>query len=319
MRCVRSVPPPTRRIDVETEPHAVRSAPAAIGRTRMKDARNAVDTFLQAAELNRDDPLRKGSLLVFPNYGQVVMTGDLHGHARNFGKIVRYCNLDRTPIRHVILHEIVHASEDASTGLDQSHVVLLDAAKWKIEFPDQVHFLQSNHELAQMTGHEITKAGRSVLKAFEEGLTATYGANAIGEVLEAIYVFIRSLPLAGRTPNRVFLSHSLPNVRDMPKFDPSVVHRPPTDEDLADDGSADLLVWGRRFTPDQLETLAKAFDVDWFLVGHQHIETGHKLVHDRVLILASDHNHGEFLPFDLRKPYTLKDLVRLARPCVSVP
>ena len=206
MRCVRSVPPPTRRIDVETEPHAVRSAPAAIGRTRMKDARNAVDTFLQAAELNRDDPLRKGSLLVFPNYGQVVMTGDLHGHARNFGKIVRYCNLDRTPIRHVILHEIVHASEDASTGLDQSHVVLLDAAKWKIEFPDQVHFLQSNHELAQMTGHEITKAGRSVLKAFEEGLTATYGANAIGEVLEAIYAFIRSLPLAEPCVSLAFIA-----------------------------------------------------------------------------------------------------------------
>lgn len=285
----------------------------------MSEANAAADIFRSAAALNRADPLRRGSLLVFPNYGQVVMTGDLHGHSRNFEKLVRYAALDRTPIRHVILHELVHASQDGPDGLDHSHEVLLAAARWKTEFPDQIHFLQSNHELAQLTGHDITKGGRSSLRAFEEGLDDSYGEGPAGDVLAAIHDFIRSLPLAGRTPNRILLSHSLPNVRDMSKFDPQVVHRVPTEADLADNGSANLLVWGRRHTPEQLDEIAAAFDVDLFLVGHQHIDTGHKLTHGRVLILASDHNHGEFLPFDLRKPYTMDALVSLCRPYVAVP
>jgi len=138
-------------------------------------------------------------------------------------------------------------------------------------------------------------------------------------VLAAIKQYIPSLPLAGRTPNRVFVSHSLPDARKMDRFDADVVHREPTDGDLADGGSVDLLVWGRRHTPEQLDALAAHYEVDHFLVGHQRIETGHKLTLDRVLILASDHNHGEFLPLDLRKPHTIDDLVRLTRPCAGIP
>jgi hypothetical protein len=41
-------------------------------------------------------------------------------------------------------------------------------------------------------------------------------------------------------------------------------------------------------------------------------------VHDRLIILASDHNHGVFLPFDLRKKLALPDLQRLIRPLASV-
>jgi hypothetical protein len=246
------------------------------------------------------------------------MTGDFHGHARNFSKLLKYLALDRTPIRHVMLHEIVHAAQDGPDGLDHSHEVLLDAARLKIDHPDQVHFLQSNHELAQFTGHDITKGGRSSLRAFEEGLTAAYGEGPAQEVLHSIHQFILSLPLAGRTPNRVFLSHSLPDARKMDQFDPDVVHRVPTDADLVDGGSADLLVWGRRHTPEQLDALGKHYDVDNFLVGHQRIDTGHKLTHDRVLILASEHNHGEYLPFDLKKPYTMDQLVGLTRPYAAI-
>ncbi|MCZ7638496.1 MAG: hypothetical protein M5U12_22075 [Verrucomicrobia bacterium] len=64
---------------------------------------SAIDTFRQAAELNLSDPHRQGSLLDFDDYGQVVMTGDMHGHRRNFEKVVRYCQLESTPLRHVIL------------------------------------------------------------------------------------------------------------------------------------------------------------------------------------------------------------------------
>ena len=69
---------------------------------------SAITTFRKAAEANLTDPVRRGSMLHFSDYNQVVMTGDLHGHRRNFEKIVKYCQLEHTPVRHVILHELIH-------------------------------------------------------------------------------------------------------------------------------------------------------------------------------------------------------------------
>ncbi len=42
----------------------------------MNDAGQAADIFRRATQANRDDTLLKGALLEFPDYGQVVMTGD---------------------------------------------------------------------------------------------------------------------------------------------------------------------------------------------------------------------------------------------------
>ena len=42
----------------------------------------AIDTFRRATDLNLEDPIRSGSLLCPPDYSQVVMTGDMHGHRR---------------------------------------------------------------------------------------------------------------------------------------------------------------------------------------------------------------------------------------------
>ncbi len=283
----------------------------------MIDATKAAEVILEAARLNREDPLLSGSLLVFPNYGQVVMTGDLHGHRRNFEKVKRFCDLGQFGARHVILHEIIHEEVELFTSHDTSHEVLSEAARWKCEFPDQVHFLLGNHELAQVNRHEITKNGRVVTRSFEEGVLDAYGQDG-RLVLEAIDTFIRSLPLAGRTPNRVLLSHSLPSPRNLPTFDPTVLSRVPTGEDLDDDGSARALVWGRYQTKTALTTLCKLFDVDFFLCGHQPQETGYDVVHDRMVILASDHNHGVFLPLDLNKPVTLDRLVSSIRPCAAI-
>jgi hypothetical protein len=145
----------------------------------------------------------------------------------------------------------------------------------------------------------------------------TYGEEGY-VVLEAMYKFIRSLPLAGRTPNRVFLSHSLPGPRELPSFDQSALTRATTDEDLHDRGSAHALVWGRYHTEAALRTLCELLDVDFFICGHQPQEMGHDVIHDRMVILASDHNHGVFLPLDLNRPVTLEKLVRSIRPFAGV-
>lgn len=283
----------------------------------MTHADHAAAIFLEAAQLNREDPLLTGSLLVFPHYGQVVMTGDLHGHCRNFDKLQRYCSLEHFAARHVILHEIIHEDVQAIDAPDNSHKLLLEAARWKCQYPDQIHFLQSNHELAQINRHEITKNGRVVTKHFEESVHEAYGTGG-AVVLDAVYTFIRSLPLAGRTANRVFLSHSLPAARTLSCFDPAVLSRVPTDEDLKEGGSAHALVWGRYQTSAVLDSLCDLLDVDFFLCGHQPQESGYEVLHDRMVILASDHNHGVFLSFDLKKPLTIKTLTSHIRPFAGV-
>ncbi len=283
----------------------------------MIDAVQAADLLQEAAQLNLTDPLRRGALLEFPNYGQLVMTGDLHGHRRNFDKLQRFCDLEHSVPRHVILHEIIHEEIEGLDAVDRSFEVLIEAARWKCDFPDQVHFLQSNHELAQLTRHEITKGGRVVTVAFEQGIRETFGGRT-DAVLGAINGYIQSLPLAGRTDNRVFLSHSLPSPRDLPGFDPTVLTRVPTAADLADRGSAHALVWGRYHTEAALAALAELLDVDTFICGHQPQEMGYDIWHDRLILLASDHNHGVFLPFDLAKPQTVADLARHIRPFAGV-
>jgi hypothetical protein len=285
----------------------------------MRDAHEVIDAFRQAAELNRTDPVRAGNLLRFPHYGQLVMTGDMHGHMRNFEKLERFCDLARAVVRHVVLHELIHGDPDPQTGLDLSAELLLRAARWKIEHPDQVHFLQSNHELAQLCGQEITKGGRNVSDDFAHGVAHLFG-NANGDrVMDAIADFLASYPLAGITTNGVFLSHSLPNARDLSRFRPDIVNRKLTREELMTDGSVHMLVWGREHRPDLLDQLSHVYQVELFIVGHQPQATGYNVIDDRLLILASDHNHGVFTTIDLGKPLTMSMLVDRIRPFVAVP
>lgn len=284
------------------------------------DALTAAATLRRAAELNRTDGLLSGSTLVFPPYGQLVMTGDLHGHRRNFAKLLRFCDLERSPARHVILHEIIHEEPVTWGGPDTSYELLFEAAALKCAFPDQVHFLQSNHELSQLVGHEIAKNGRIATYEFERTIRTVFPKQEQAEeVLSAIADFIRSYPLAGRTSHGIFLAHSLPSPRDLAIFDPTVLDRKPTDRDLIDPGSAHLLVWGRYQTAEELESLRTVLRCDYFVCGHQPQEGGYDVLHERLIILASDHNHGTFLPIDLsRKPTSISDLVSRIRPFASV-
>lgn len=280
------------------------------------DAANACRILHQAARLNYEDSNRAGSLLRFGTFGQLVMTGDLHGNLRNFEKLQRFCDLKRCPGRFVILHELIH-QESAERGQpDTSIDLLLRAAEWKCEYPDNVYFLQSNHELAQYRGQEITKGGRSVLHDFDQGVALRYGAAA-AEVLAAVREYIASLPLAARTASDIFLAHSLPDPLTIESFDLSVLDRIPTAADLSPGGAAYSLVWGRFHTPRVVEFLAQRLKAELFVVGHTPQEFGYATV-GRLIILASDHNHGVFLPIDLGRRYTVEQLTENIRKFAGV-
>jgi hypothetical protein len=280
-------------------------------------AQAACDALHGAAELIRDDPNRNGSLLTFGLAGQLVMTGDLHGHLRNFEKLQRFCALDRSPGRVVVLHELIHIEPETIGAPDTSIDLLVRAAAWKCDFPDNVYFLQSNHELSQLLGHEITKGGRYVLADFDRGVELRYG-SAAPAVLAAVKEYISALPLAARLGNGIFLSHSLPDALYAEQFDVSVLGREPNAADLTPGGAAYSLVWGRFHSQAVVDLLAKRLGVEIFIIGHTPQEMGHVRV-GRLLILSSEHAHGVFLPLDLGRRYTPEELEHNVRKFVSVP
>lgn len=280
------------------------------------DARTACETLHEAAQLNREDPNRRGSLLTFGSAGQLVMTGDLHGHVGNFEKLQRFCALGHSPGRVVVVHELMHEEPETPGMPDFSIDLLVRAAAWKCQFPDNVYFLQSNHELSQLCGHEITKGGRCVLADFDRGVAVRYGADA-PEVLAAVNDYVASLPLAARLANGIFLAHSLPDAFYVETFDLSVFEREPTEVDMSPGGAAYALVWGRFQTPEVVELFARRLGVDWFIVGHTPQDMGYDRI-GRLIILASEHAHGVFLPIDLSRRYTAEELEGSIRKFVSV-
>src|SRR5262249_47354291 len=149
------------------------------------------------------------------------------------------------PRRHLVLQEFIHGPFRYPSGGDKSHQALDLLAALKCQFPERVHFLPGNHELAQWTGEWIGKGDDDLNEEFRRG-----GEWASGGPREAVGAAYRGLlavvPLGVRTPNRVFLSHSLPSAARLPQFDPAVLEQQEcADEELRPGGSVYSLVWGR--------------------------------------------------------------------------
>src|SRR5689334_9610384 len=185
------------------------------------DPDQVIETFSAAADENKLTAMRKEQVVHLPVEGEVWMTGDIHDHRNNFKKLITAADLANNPQRHLVLHELIHGDHFDASGAEDSWKMLYRAAELKCEFPGQVHFLLANHDLAQIHGEGIMKAGLSVCEAFYKGLKRDFGVGAT-MVTVAITEFLLSLPLAIRGPSGLFLCHSLPTDDQIKSFDYTV-------------------------------------------------------------------------------------------------
>lgn len=272
-------------------------------------SQQVIEALETAAEENQLSPLRHGQVVTLPNEGEVWMTGDMHDHRRNFAKFLAAADLPNHPQRHVILHELLHGDHIDPSGAEDSWRILHEAAELKCDFSGQVHFLLANHDLAQIYGEGIMKAGLSVCEAFNAGVKRDFGESA-DQVTVAITEFLLSLPLAARTANGLFFCHSLPSTEQIAKYDYTVFDRPLEGADYKrKTGAAYQLIWGRNMTPAAVADFAAHVGASLIVTGHQPQDSGYLVNGPQHLIIASDHNQGVYLPLSLTQTYDMDSMV----------
>ncbi|HML73546.1 MAG TPA: metallophosphoesterase [Anaerohalosphaeraceae bacterium] len=276
-----------------------------------------IQLFNDGAKLNTASSLRRGNVVYLPDHGKVIVTGDLHGHRRNFERIVHYANLENNPETHVIFQEIIHGGPEDDFGGCLSYQLLFEVIKYKIRFPEQVHIILGNHDTAAVCNTSVLKAGKEMNLAMKTAMRRHFKAK-FEDVEAAMSDYMMSQPLAVKCANRIWLSHSLPADGFEEDFDTAIFDRPYTLDDIQRPKSVYLLTWGRRHSQKALDYLAQKFDVDLFVLGHQPQEIGWGVAGTNTLIIASEHNFGCLLVFDLAQRYTLEQLCNCLVPMASI-
>ncbi len=276
-----------------------------------------IDLLNKGIAANQTDRFRRGNLVRLPREGSLVIGGDIHGHRRNFERLIAYADLAHHPDRHIVLQEIIHGGPEDDTGGCLSYQLLFDAVRFKLDWPDRVHIVMGNHDTACISSSEVMKNGKEMNRAMGSALDREF-RHASREVKQAIRQFLFSQPLAVRCENRMWISHSLPADRFVETFDAGVFDRELRPSDCEKPGPAYLLTWGRRHSQAALDRLAQQLDVDVFVLGHQAQTHGWCQAGENLIILACDHNHGCFVEVDLTRAWTASELAERVVPLASI-
>lgn len=266
-------------------------------------------TVRQAAAAFRNTPGRTGRLVRLADAAEVVVCGDLHGSVENLRLLLKRADLAGHPRRHLVLQEVIHGPFHDPDGSDKSHQLLDLTAALKCQFPRQVHFLLGNHELAQWQGQRIGKGDRDYNESFRAGVTAAYG-TAADSVYSAYLNLFAAADLAVRTPNRVFVSHSLPSSRYLDAFDLAALEREDLrPEDVRFGGPVHALVWGRDASPANAEAFLRKVDADLLVTGHIPCDQGYAVPNERQIILDALGYPACYCLFPADRPLTQKELI----------
>ncbi|MFH1266848.1 MAG: metallophosphoesterase [Planctomycetota bacterium] len=246
-----------------------------------------IATYAKATEANLQTPARREGMVVLTpeNADEVMITGDLHGHRRNFNAILKTADLDNHPRRHLVLQEVCHGGPAyPSNGGCMSHTMLEDVAGLKARYPGRVHFILGNHELAELTDYPIQKNKQMLNLFFRLGLQQVYGP-ATDKVREAYFPFLRSCPLGVRVPGGVFVTHSVPESVDTRSFDHRIFTNPIDSSEYYARTAIFDLVWGRDYRQENARAFAELVGAKVLINGHEPCAEGFSVPNDFQIIL----------------------------------
>jgi hypothetical protein len=275
----------------------------------MPDPTRLLTTLRQAVRSFQNTPGRTGHLVHLAGPQDVLVAGDLHGNVENFRRLLERADLRSHPDRHLVFQELVHGPFLYPLGGDKSHQLIDLLAALKCQFPRQVHMLLGNHELAQWTNQWIAKRDTELNDLFRQGIETAYGGHS-QKIYDAYLDLFEAIPWAVRTPNRVFLSHSLPRATLIEEFDLEALKSDDLHPgDLIPGGQLHSLVWGRDTTVENVTAFLKKVDADWLITGHIPCEQGFATPNDRQLILDCMGAPAAYCQFPADRPVTFQDLL----------
>jgi hypothetical protein len=160
----------------------------------------------------------------------------------------------------------------------------------------------------------VMKEDRDLNAVFREGVTEAYGPEKGPEIYNTYLRLFGTLPLAIRTANRIFISHSLPREKHLQRFE---LRHLETDafpaEDLTVGGSAYELLWGRDTRESNCSAFLKKVDCDWLVSGHIACETGFAFPNPRQLILDCCDAPAAYALLPADRPITADEFKASAR------
>jgi hypothetical protein len=175
-----------------------------------------------------------------------------------------------------------------------------------------------NHEMAELSGRIILKDGKVLNELFSRSLEARYDGR--GEEAFAYFRGLwRSMPLAIRTANRLFISHSTPGLPRLDDFDAAALEADDVTHDLSREGPVYGLLWGRDFSHAAAERLHRVLDADFFIVGHTPCAEGFGIPNERHVMLDSQGPAGCCALLPLDQPLTLAEIAGRIRPLRETP
>jgi hypothetical protein len=276
---------------------------------------NVILVFNEATEANWQTRGRKGNVVVLiPKLAEDVMiTGDLHGHRRNFNLICHLAALEQHPRRHLILQEVCHGGPTyPQNGGCMSHAMLEDVAGLIRKYPDRVHFILGNHELAELTDYPIQKNKQMLNLLFRLGLQQMYG-RAVDKVREAFRAFLRSCPLAVRLPGGVFITHTLPENVDSRGFDRGIFHRDLDPSEFSEQSAFFQLVWGRDYREENARAFAELVGARVLITGHEPCDDGFQVPNSTQIILDCCAEQACYLLLPMKEELNQAEIVRRIR------
>jgi hypothetical protein len=280
----------------------------------MPDPEKLLMTLRRATDLMRATPGRSGGIVALDDAHDVMVVGDLHGNVPTFRKVLDLAALGRNAGRHLVLQELIHGKRFyPDDGGDKSHQLVDLVSALKCQYPDRVHVILGNHELSEITGRVIGKDGYALNALFRQGIATAYGARA-DAVYEAYQRLFAAMPLAVRTPNRVFLCHTIPDEIYLESLDLGVFRLDEwPDEAMKRGGTVYALTWGRDTSPETADRFATMVDADWFITGHQPCDEGYRQANHRQIIIDGTDPCPTYILFPAREPVTMSSLLASAR------
>src|SRR5260370_2413612 len=116
------------------------------------------------------------------------------------------------------------------------------------------------------------------------------------EIYAAYLDLIAVVPLAVRTGNRVFLSHSLPKAARLENFDPVILEgETHSAQDLRPGGAVYALVWGRDTRAATAAKFLEKVDPGLLITGHIPSDCGFQAPNERQIIFDLTRNAACFL------------------------